>query len=173
MACLDETEMLALVDGSLPPTRREQSEHHLRECDTCRRVVAALADLQRSRAWEGPSDPAATHAAPDLPAEGTSLGRYELRERLGMGGRGVVYAAREPVLARMVALKLLWSEGGELAEKTADRLRAEAQALARIRDPHVVTVHEVSTLGDQVFMTMELVDGGTLVGWLRAQRRSW
>jgi len=173
MACLDETEMLALVDGSLPPARRDQSQHHLRECDTCRRVVAALAELQGGRGWNTSTGPVAAHAALDLLVVGTSLGRYELRERLGMGGMGVVYAARDSVLDRMVALKLLWSEGGELAEKTAERLRAEAQALARIRDPHVVTVHEVSTLGDQVFMTMELLDGGTLAGWLRAQHRSW
>ncbi|HZW89671.1 MAG TPA: serine/threonine-protein kinase, partial [Myxococcaceae bacterium] len=172
MDCLDETELLAMVDGSLPVARRERSEHHLRECDTCRRVVAALAELQGGRGWDTSTGPVAAHSALDLLAVGTSLGRYELRERIGIGGMGVVYAAHDAVLDRMVALKLLWREG-EHAEETAGRLRAEAQALARVRDPHVVTVHEVSTLGDQVFMTMELVEGGTLAAWLRAERRRW
>lgn len=172
MDCLDETDLLRLVDGSLPAARREQSEHHLRECDTCRRVVAALAELQAGPRWENSTGPVAAHPTPDLLAVGTSLGRYELRERIGIGGMGVVYAAHDAVLDRMVALKLLWREE-TLADQTAGRLRAEAQALARVRDPHVVTVHEVSTLGDQVFMTMELVEGSTLAGWLRAERRSW
>src|SRR5262249_1037229 len=168
MDCLDGTDLLALVDGSLPAVRRERSEHHLRECDTCRRVVAALAELQGGRGWDTSTGPVAAHSALDLLAVGTSLGRYELRERIGIGGAGGGGGGAHPPPARRGGRR-----EGEHGEETAGRLRAEAQALARVRDPHVVTVHEVSTLGDQVFMTMELVEGGTLAAWLRAERRRW
>ncbi|WNG23921.1 serine/threonine protein kinase [Cystobacter fuscus] len=102
------------------------------------------------------------------------VGRFLLLKQLGQGGMGVVYAAYDPDLDRKVALKL-WlvkDEGTDLEEGRA-RLVREAQAMARVSHPHVIPVFEVGSWEDQVFVAMELVEGGTLREWLRERPRSW
>src|SRR4051812_8780639 len=87
-------------------------------------------------------DPNATQpeTAADGAAPGATIGRFEIERQIGAGGMGLVFAARDPMLARRIALKLIHPEaagtGGEA------RLLREAQALARLTDPNVVTVHE-------------------------------
>src|SRR5688500_3040370 len=98
---------------------------------------------------------------------GQQVGRYIITERLGEGGMGIVYAARDPELDRSVAIKLLQarSSGGEREQAWLVR---EAQALARLAHPNVVTVYDVGTFADdQVFVAMEHVDGQTLREWAR------
>ncbi len=109
--------------------------------------------------------------------EGAKLGRYVILARVGAGGMGVVFAAYDPELDRKVAIKLLrGSPGGsgpkELAEQRA-RLLREAQAMAKLSHANVITVHDVGTIDDQVFVAMEFVDGLTLGGWLRERKRPW
>ncbi|WP_223753606.1 serine/threonine-protein kinase [Myxococcus sp. RHSTA-1-4] len=105
---------------------------------------------------------------------GARVGRFIPLKLLGQGGMGVVYAAYDPDLDRKVALKLL-----RVAEPDADleagrtRLLREAQAMARISHPNVIPVFEVGTWDGQVFVTMEMVEGGTLRDWLREKPRSW
>src|SRR5262249_1482559 len=62
---------------------------------------------------------------------------------------------------------------GDGPEAWRARLVREAQAMARLIHPNVVTVHQVGTVDDQVFVVMEYVDGGTLARWLRETPRSW
>jgi tetratricopeptide (TPR) repeat protein len=84
---------------------------------------------------------------------------------------GTVQAAYDRELDRKVALKFLRAE--HLSPGGAARLRHEAQAMARLRHPHVVTVHDVGQMEDGTFfVTMELVDGQTLRAWM-SERRSW
>ncbi|MEM7158581.1 MAG: tetratricopeptide repeat protein [Myxococcota bacterium] len=104
---------------------------------------------------------------------GDTLDRYVVLERLGAGSMGLVYAAYDPKLDRRVALKLLHARGGpEQGTRRAQRLAREAQAMARLNHPNVVTVHDVGTADDRVFVAMEHVDGQTLTKWL-ASTRSW
>ncbi|MEZ4450124.1 MAG: serine/threonine-protein kinase [Nannocystaceae bacterium] len=109
------------------------------------------------------------------PAAPTHLGRYEVGERLGAGGMGIVYAGYDPELGRRVAIKLVRPDrAGDLAGRSArDRLLREAQAMARLSSPHTVTVYEAGTYGDQVFVVMEFVAGMTLSQWLLRSPRSW
>lgn len=103
-------------------------------------------------------------------AKGAALGRYLVLDPIGRGGMGVVYAAYDPVLDRRVAVKLLrraW-RGSEEQE----RLRGEAMAMARLSHPNVVTVHDVGTFEQHLFVAMELVEGQTLRAWSRAEH-SW
>jgi eukaryotic-like serine/threonine-protein kinase len=90
-----------------------------------------------------------------------TLGRYELRDRLGRGGFATVYRAYDPALRREVALKAL---ALDLAEDPDMRRRflAEAQALARLDHPHIVTVYDVDEQPDRPFFTMQLIEGQTL-----------
>jgi serine/threonine protein kinase len=101
--------------------------------------------------------------APTLPA-GTKVGRYVIERALGAGGMGVVYAARDPELDRNVAIKLLH------AGAPAERLRREAQALAKLHHPNVVTVFDVGQHDGQSFVAMALVDGKNLRMWQRESR---
>jgi tetratricopeptide (TPR) repeat protein len=115
---------------------------------------------------------AASVAGPQL-GRGASLGRYIVLDVLGGGGMGVVYAAYDPELDRRVAIKLLHSGGGhgDTSEGRA-RLLREAQAIARIAHPNVVGVHDVGTVGDEVFVAMEHVEGRTLRAWLAERKRT-
>lgn len=105
---------------------------------------------------------------------GACIGRYIVLDRIGQGGMGVVYAAYDPELDRKLAVKLLRpsAAGPDQTDRRA-RLLREAQALARLAHPNVVAVHDVGTLGDQVFLAMEFVAGGTLRAWRDAAPRTW
>ncbi len=92
------------------------------------------------------------------------IGRYQLGERLGAGGMGVVFRAHDTSLDRPVALKLL--RPGYEMEAAAERLQREARAMARLSHPNVVTVFDVGTYEGSVFVAMEHVDGVTLRQWL-------
>jgi tetratricopeptide (TPR) repeat protein/predicted Ser/Thr protein kinase len=99
---------------------------------------------------------------------GAVVGRHLVLERLGAGGMGVVYAAYDPELDRKVALKLLLSGAG--GDKARTRFLREAQALAKLAHPNIVAIHDVGTLGEQVWLAMEFVQGETLGAWLKMPR---
>jgi serine/threonine protein kinase len=103
---------------------------------------------------------------------GVCFGRYELIEEIGAGAMGVVWTARDMDLDRQVALKLIRSGGRSLPELRG-RLLGEARAMARLSHPNVVTVHDVGTTEEGLFIAMEHLDGGTLDRWLDASPRSW
>ncbi|WP_324289958.1 serine/threonine-protein kinase [Pyxidicoccus sp. MSG2] len=156
--------MSDLLAGLLPPEQRAGVLSHLEGCTDCQRALAAAGD-----------DPIFSKADPDVSAapleRGATLSRYVVLERIGAGAMGVVYAAYDPELDRQVALKVLRPEGRQVEELRL-RLVLEAQALARLSHANVVSVFDVGTHGDCVFLAMELVDGVTLAEWLK-QPRSW
>lgn len=92
---------------------------------------------------------------------GQTLGHYRILEKVGAGGMGVVYRARDEQLDRDVALKVLPS--GTLSDDTARRhFRKEAMALARLNHPNIETVYEFGTQDGTDFLVMEYVPGKTL-----------
>ncbi|MCA9695702.1 MAG: serine/threonine protein kinase, partial [Myxococcales bacterium] len=101
--------------------------------------------------------------------EPQQIGRYRVLRRLGAGGMGVVYAAYDTELDRKIAVKLVRPEASEVGREA--RLLREARAMARLSHANVIQVYDVGTLGDQVFVAMEFVDGQTLIAWLGARRR--
>ncbi len=122
-----------------------------------------------------------------------TVGRYELGERIGSGGAGVVYRARDPKHERDVALKLLHAGRGPGYEAARARLLREAQSLAKLSHANVVRIYDVGTydptvlesgpdgppelddvLPDEgVYLTMELVEGTDLAQWLAQEDRDW
>ncbi|HEY6173520.1 MAG TPA: serine/threonine-protein kinase, partial [Kofleriaceae bacterium] len=102
--------------------------------------------------------------SPISAAPGASFGRFEATRVLGRGAMGVVIAAYDPELDRSVAIKVLEAHGD--ADARARRLQGEAQAMAKLAHPNVVSIYEVGRTGDQLFIAMELVDGITLDEWL-------
>ena len=94
-------------------------------------------------------------------AAGTRLGPYEILAPIGAGGMGEVYRARDPRLKRDVALKVLPEELASDPERL-ERFEREAQILAALNHPHIVTIHSVEEGEGLRFLTMELVEGNTL-----------
>ncbi len=98
-------------------------------------------------------------AAPPQPC--WSFGRYEVLEELGHGGMGRVFKARDTVLGRLVALKVL--RGGIAAHpEELFRFHREAQAVARLRHRHIVPVYYLGDRDGQPYLTMAYLPGGTL-----------
>src|SRR5262249_4212220 len=98
--------------------------------------------------------------------------RYILDAPLGFGSMGVVWAAHDTKLNRRVALKMVRHNKSE-DEKFQRRLLREAQAMARLSHPNVVTVYDLLIHDGQLMLAMELVDGVRLTGGLAATKRSW
>jgi tetratricopeptide (TPR) repeat protein/predicted Ser/Thr protein kinase len=93
------------------------------------------------------------------------IGRYVVLSQLGAGAMGVVFAAYDPQLDRKVALKLLISSDHTSARI---RLQREAQALAKLDHPNVVSVHDVGVHEQLLFLAMEFVDGRDLGAWMKS-----
>lgn len=105
----------------------------------------------------------------DPASPGVELGRFELLDWLGGGGMGVVFRARDSKLGREVAIKL-WKLSRQEAEVA---VRHEAQCLARLSHPNVVAVYEIGKIGDDVYLTMELVEGMDGRKWISSFFMTW
>jgi len=95
--------------------------------------------------------------------------QLEIIEFIGKGGMGAVYKARQPVLDRLVAVKILPpTAAGDPG--FAERFNREGRALARLNHPNIVTVHDIGQAGNLHYLVMEYVDGGNLRQVQRAGR---
>jgi Tol biopolymer transport system component len=92
---------------------------------------------------------------------GARLGAYEVIAAIGAGGMGEVYRARDPRLRRDTAVKVLTAEFAQDAERL-ERFQREAQAIAALNHPNVVTIYSVEEADGIHFLTMELIEGKTL-----------
>jgi serine/threonine protein kinase len=95
------------------------------------------------------------------PLIGQTLLHYQILDKLGEGGMGVVYKARDPRLERFVALKLLNAAQGGYADGRSRFLR-EARAASALSHPHIVTVYDMATVDGIDFIVMEFVEGHPL-----------
>ncbi|RKH20767.1 protein kinase [Corallococcus praedator] len=167
-SCPQEATLTDFLAGLLSEETRGSVLAHLESCADCRWVLVAGAGAE---ALSSASEVVAKEPLPLLLVPGARVSRYVVRERLGSGAMGVVYAADDLELGRRVALKMLRPEGRQ-REELRQRLLREAQALARLSHPNVVTLYDVGTHGDGVFLAMELVEGTTLAEWMK-QPRPW
>ncbi len=142
------------------PSRFAELEVHIDACEHCRQMVAALATA-RTMAVGTPGPESETGEDVDRVGD-----RYEIKRVLGRGGMGTVYLAHDRTLGRDVALKVHRAGSGN------DRLQREALAMAKLAHPNVVTVFEIGTFEDRLYVAMEYVRGGTFREWL-AHGHSW
>jgi tetratricopeptide (TPR) repeat protein/tRNA A-37 threonylcarbamoyl transferase component Bud32 len=87
-------------------------------------------------------------------------GRYAILKKLGEGGKGVVYKARDTVLNRVVAIKVL--KTAVAGEESYSRFMREAQAVGKLNHPNIVTIHDVGKEDEKQFFILEFVDGMNL-----------
>ena len=171
-SCLTDEMVADLLERRLAASDARSITEHIDTCASCRLLVAEAA-READTAGDGGDEEDPGEATLPL-ARGAAVGRYIVLDCIGAGAMGVVYTARDPDLNRKVALKLLRANrdaGSSQASRA--RLLREAQAMARLSHPNVMPVYDVGMVGDEVFLAMELVDGGTLSTWLRAAERPW
>ena len=101
-----------------------------------------------------------TREAPSL----KTIGRFDLVSRLGMGGFGTVWKARDRELDRTVAVKI--PRKGQLAREEIEQFFREARLAAQLRHPNIVPVHEVGRDGDTIFIVSDLIRGVSMSDWL-------
>ncbi|TWT33654.1 Serine/threonine-protein kinase PrkC [Posidoniimonas corsicana] len=150
--------------GKQRPT--ESRGLHIR-CPHCSNAVELLADSpvddvecescgSQFSLVGSPDDEDAEHAL-------DTLGRFELLSRLGVGGFGTVWKARDTELHRIVALKI--PRKGRLSTREVEQFLREARSAAQLRHPNIVPVFEVGREGDTLFIISEFVRGVTLSEW--------
>jgi WD40 repeat protein len=101
------------------------------------------------------------------PSSLPTCGGYELLERIGQGGMGMVYRARQISLQRIVALKVL-PYGALATKEQVLRFRTEAAAAGSLQHPNIVAIHEVGLWEEQHYLVMDYVEGQTLAELMRA-----
>src|SRR5438309_5169214 len=94
-------------------------------------------------------------------AAGTKLGRYEIRSKIGEGGMGEVYLARDTQLDRTVALKILAAEIAR-DQRRLYRFLQEARAASKLKSANVAHIYEIGELEGHHFIAMEYVEGEPL-----------
>jgi serine/threonine protein kinase len=129
-------------------------------------------DSATGQAPEGPRLSSPRARSDEILPPGTVVDRFIVHRALGMGGAGVVYAAHDPELDRTIALKLLLRELADRADARARFLR-EAQALARLSHPNVISVYDVGTAKGYPFIAMEYIQGQTFADWTANSDASW
>jgi serine/threonine-protein kinase len=136
-------------------------------CETCPELLPVVRDrwqqMRRLRAdldaLFPPSDESALQRSEEIPLP--QIPGYEVEALLGRGGMGVVFRARHLKLNRTVALKMLLAGAYARPEELA-RFRREAEAVAVLRHPNIVQVHDAGEVAGRPYYTMEYVEGGTL-----------
>jgi hypothetical protein len=182
--CITEADLRAFQLGELPERLAEAVTRHLEECPACEALACGLDALSDpildgirqppgadglpgpTRAWvdRTPTRAPASLAAvtdPQAAARVPHAPGYTLLEELGRGGMSVVYLARQESPQRLVALKMILGGAHADAERRA-RLRAEADAIARLQHPNIVTIYEVGEHAGMPYLALEYVAGGQL-----------
>lgn len=108
------------------------------------------------------------HASPHLGGTPQRIGRFEVRDKIGSGGFGIVYRAYDPRLEREVAVKLSRASSSTPATDIRHFLR-EAKAAARLNHPNIVPVHDADSIADQYYIAYAYVESITLAEAIKAR----
>jgi Protein kinase domain len=147
--CPPDKTFTRLLEGTLSDAELQALQAHGDGCAACGRTLSELARTM-------------------TPGHGDWLGdRYQILEPLGIGGMGVVYTALDTKLQRKVAVKRLRElAAAGSAERRRVRFLREAQLLASLSHPNVLTVHDVGGVDPELYVVMELVDGWPMSRWI-------
>ena len=139
-----------------PVPSQEVSTQELNDAD-----AAEADDPDRTASADGADPGPAQLKRKPPPADWPTIPGYDILQRLGEGGMGVVYKARHRGLKRLVALKMI--RGGKQARADhLSRFRVEAEAVARLRHPNIIQIYDIGEAAGLPFVALELLDGGGL-----------
>ncbi|MCB9642473.1 MAG: protein kinase [Myxococcales bacterium] len=164
--CPDENQFVAMLQGLLSPQEVQRLEEAMDRCSYCAELMVEIARTMH------PEDASETSLPDHQPPK---VGRYRLGELLGAGGMGMVYAAFDEELERKVAIKLLRPDvtDPEMREFHKARMIREARLLASLSHPRILTIYEVDTWNDQIFLAMQHIDGMNMRQWMEDRNPSW
>jgi hypothetical protein len=135
-----------------------ESQHQV--CPACLLAQALASGTALDPAAASPSSNATPQPPPPAPEEiAGKFPQFEILSCLGRGGMGVVYKARQKSLNRLVAIKILAPER-EHDARFAERFAREAELLAKLSHPHIVTIHDFGEAGGLFYIVMEFVEEG-------------
>ena len=118
-------------------------------------------DVDRTANHSGDNPEPAQVMRTAAPSDWPTIPGYEILQRLGEGGMGVVYKARHLGLKRLVAVKMIRGGSQARADQMA-RFRVEAEAVARLRHPNILQIYDIGEAAGLPFVALELLDGGGL-----------
>jgi len=145
----DDFVFASFLEGTLDEPGRAELSGHLSSCFDCQRRLHAAS---HSAAPTGELGSVSAQTIEEATLQRGSLaGRYVIIEVLGAGGMGEVYTAIDPELDRRVALKLVKAHDGRSSDERQTRLLREAQAMAKLAHPNVVSIFDVGVVEGRVF----------------------
>jgi WD40 repeat protein/serine/threonine protein kinase len=178
ITCPPEEALRAFHLGTLAEKEVDGISDHLETCPRCEAILRRLDEtadplLSALRKQVPPSSSLFRSSSggrvsgPDLtaPENWPKLPGYETLAVIGRGGMGVVYKARQVRLNRLVALKRF--RAGK--EREVARSRFEAEALSRLQHPNIVQIYEIVEQDNEVFLALELIEGGPLGARLKGK----
>ncbi|MFO0589336.1 MAG: protein kinase [Polyangiaceae bacterium] len=138
--------------------------------DDVTKLEGRTPDRSEDRAASGETsvDRPPSAAISEAPQDPKKLGHYEVIRRLGQGGMGSVYLARDTRLGRRVALKLLLKLDGTHRA----RFRVEARATAQLSHENIVALHDIGEADNVPYLVLEYVAGKTLSAWMKERREA-
>jgi len=96
--------------------------------------------------------------------------RYKIIKEIGRGGMAIVYSARDTLLERRVAIKMLRPEY-KSDDEFIDKFRQEARAVARLSHPNVVSIYDIVVDEERIYLVMEIVEGKTLKDIIKERKK--
>ncbi|MFN8857806.1 MAG: serine/threonine-protein kinase [Planctomycetaceae bacterium] len=179
--CPGREQWQQFLQGLMSESERLAAETHHAQCPACQRLLDQLSQSsvplpvtpsrnpQRAFADSGallsfaiqysPFEPSADSTEPAPPAPPPALPGFSDLHLIGRGGSGTVYRAFQTSLNRPVAVKIL---SAEAVSRGRERVRREADALARLKHPHIVRIYESGFVDQTAYLVMEWIEGGTL-----------
>ena len=176
-SCLSDEQLTPLVAGEAPTAGTAK---HLARCADCRQRLRRLereintvrqvyGELTSGGYWLDPDEAgAAPGGLGSGTLQGSTLGRYMLLEKIGRGGMGEVYKARDDRMGRVVAVKVL-SHATIISDEALARFRREVRTAAQLCHPNIVTAYDADEADGVHFLVMEYVEG-TDLDWLVKDR---
>ena len=164
-ACQETLHHLASGAAGPAPHALRAALSEERPPDTEPEAETFLRQLQQRMLTPRVDGPQETMSGQDEAEATPEVEGYEVLEELGRGAMGVVYRARHRALNRPVALKMILS-GPYLSPAARRRFELEARAIARLRHPNIVQIYDVGEQAGCPYLSLELVDGQNLAGWL-------
>jgi dienelactone hydrolase/predicted Ser/Thr protein kinase len=156
-------EVNKVLAGALEKAPAERSAYLDATCTdaSLRREVESLLEAYQRGDRLPPDGPALATESGDAPKSGDRMGPYEIAARIGAGGMGEVYRARDHRLERDVAIKI-FAPWRRLDASARRRFRKEALALAKLNHPSIASVYDVGEQDGRDYLVMEYVPGGSL-----------